>query len=326
MSLTNLFHRLWARRQIARAIRQLVHIDGSVRAAAIERLRAAGPDCWPQLRRTAFRPRTQLAVAAADVLDSLGDGQGLVALLSQYADPYMHGWYGNDIRQALQRIGAERILNVLENSLDRLEAPTLTRHHWSLSVAVYALYALQSLQCKLPPALWLRALIVTQRDFDDLRTCRSVLPVSPVNNGMIRESRPPSDDWRVGTTLIAVRRAAVEALKALDPEMAFDLLRIALANAEPQVQLSAIYGLRILRDPRALVLLQPIAADRRHVLTRDARRAIEAFGTRLPDALTLMRASDAIYVTPDQLLRPVIEAQTTAPETLLRAVNGEKPD
>jgi hypothetical protein len=316
-----LLRRLHMQWRIRRAIHRLVYPNPGAREEARARLRALSPACWPQLRNTAFRPRTSIAVAAADLLEELGDPQGLIALLSQYADPYMHGWYGADIRTALQRIGMARIVTVLEHSLERLEAGEVSRHLWSLSVAVYALFALQSLRGSLPDALWLRALTVSHPDFDDLRTCRSILPSQSFADLMYREARPPSEDWRVGTTLVAVRRSAVETLLFLAPGQAFDLLRIALAHQDLQVQISAIYGLRRLRDPRALVLLQPIAADRRHPLCRDARRAIEAFGTRLPDELTLMRGSALVTATPDQLLRPASVTEEVDPDTLLRASN-----
>ncbi len=286
-------------------------------------LRGVSPRCWPQLRRAAFRPRTRLAVVAADLLDQLGDKQGLIALLSQYADPSMHGWYDAEIRRSLQRIGIERVIEVLQDCLDHLEAPELTRHHWSLSVAVYALFTLQSLRGNLPAHLWLRALTAAHPGFEELRTCRSVLPVHSYADLLNTESRPPSDDWRVGTTLVAVRRSAVEALTTVARHEAFDLLRTALAHGDPQVQCTAIYGLRRLRDPRALVLLQRIAADRRHPLARDARRAIEAFGSTEHESLTLVRASDAIVAAPHELLRAADVTNETAPETLLRAVAGD---
>jgi hypothetical protein len=317
-----LLHRVRAQWQIRNAIRRLVHTNDRAREEARARLRAASPACWPPLRNTAFRPRTGLAVVAADLLDELGDPQGLIALLSQYADPYMHGWYGVEIRRALQRIGVARIVSVLEHSLERLEAGEVNRHLWSLSVAVYALFALQSLRGSLSDTLWLRALTVSHPEFDDLRTCRSILPSHSFADLIDKEVRPPSEDWRVGTTLVAVRRAAVETLILLAPKQAFDLLRVTLTHQDPQVQISAIYGLRRLRDPRALVLLQPIAADRRHPLCRDARRAIEAFGTRLPDALTLVRGSALMSASPDQLLRPAARGEEADPETLLRASNA----
>jgi hypothetical protein len=317
-------HKVRARWQIRRAIRRLADSDPAVRDAARAALRAAGAACWPQLRNEAFRPRTRLAVLSADLLDQLGDVQGLYALLSQYADPSMHGWYDSEIRLALQRIGVERIVIALEHAVEYLEAPGLKRKHWSLAVSVYTLFALQSLRGNMPAALWLRALTVVQPHFEDLSMCRSAVPTNSYADLIGTSVRPPADDWRVGSTLVAVRRSAVEALITVAPDEAFDLLATALHHKDPRVQVTAIYGLRRLRNPHALVLLQPIAADRRHPLARDARRTIEAFGTRQPDSLTLVRASDALAATPHELLRAADIGQETAPETLLRAAdNGE---
>lgn len=310
--------KIYARWQIRLAIRRLAHPDDAVRARALERLRASGTECWPQLRRVAYRQRSALAVVAAETLCHFGDTQGLYALLELYADGTMHLWYGYGprLRAQLQQIGPERIRGVLEFALDRIERQPTGRYCWSLSLAVYALYALKSLQAHVPDALWQRALMAqTPTLFEDLRECRAILPAITTEEAF----STPRTTWGVGRTVAAVRVMAIDALLTLDRPRALGLLAAALQSDMPQVQLTAIYGLRRLRDPRAAVLLQPIAADRRHALARDARRAIEAFGTKQPDSITLVRASQPDFIPPEELLRPASASTEDAPETLLRS-------
>jgi hypothetical protein len=315
--------RFYARWQMGRAVRRLNHPNEAMRAHAEQLLRAGSPACWPLLRRVAFRQRSRLAVTAAELLYILGDSQGLYALLEQFANGSMYGWYGPYLRRALRQVGNEKVLSVLEVALERIETPPLPREDWSLSLAVYALHALKSLNAPVPRAVWKRAITVCVPGFEDLRVCRALLPILP---GLDPDPTltPPLQEWRVGSTLAAVRRAAVDALLALDWPGTFELLRDALGHADPQVQLTAIYGLRRLADARAYVLLQPIAASRRHPLNRDARRAIEALGTREPDALTLVRPSQSATVLPDELLRPAYGSAEQAAETLLRPVGQEQ--
>jgi len=322
MAVPYAIHRAFAYWQIRVAIRRLVHRNPRVRDSAATALRAAGAACWPQLRAAAFRSQSRLAVAAADLLDQMGDGQGLIALLSQFAAS--ENWYEAEIRDALRRIGSERIAAVLDRSLERLEEPGLPRYNPALQVAANALYALAALHGSVSYDLWRRALMITQPHFEDLRTCRSLLPGS-ASYAEMADSEVVlllSHTRRVSSNLVAVRLAAVEALLTIARADAFDLLAYALRHPDPRVQCTAIYGLRRLRDTRAMVLLQPIAADRRNPLARDARRAIEAFGTRQPDALTLVRAASSSSADERELLLPSHDAGRTAPETLLRAPAG----
>lgn len=317
MSHPSLTERTYSRLQIWLAVRRLDHKDERVRERAADLLRASGTHCWPRLRRIAFRHRSRLAVSAAELLYEMDDAQGLYALLTQYSDRYMVGWFGQHLRKALQRIGKQKILHVLEAALDRIEAPPITSEHWSLSLSVYALHALEALRAYVPPNVWRKAIVAYVPHFEDIRTCRAVVPTLATGDSRSGLTAPP-DDWRVGSTVVAVRRAAVDALVTLERGSAFDLLREALAHTEPQVQLTAIYGLRRLRDPRAYTLLQPIAADRRHPLSRDARRAIESFGSRQPDVLTLMRPSQSGSASPQEMLRPATSEADADTDSLLR--------
>ena len=310
-----LLEKTYARWQMRLAIRRLVSPDDAVRVRALERLRAGSPECWPLLRRIAYRQRTALAVVAAESLYQFGDMQGLYALLELYADGTMHLWYGQRLRWQLQQIGPTKIRGVLEFALDRIEERPTGRYCWSLSLAVYALYALKSLHAELPESLWRRALTVQAPGFEDLRDCRAILPLIATDESF----STPRTTWGVGRTVAAVRAMAMDALLTLNRPLAFDLFAEALKSGEPQIQLTAMYGLRRLHDPRAAVLLQPIAADRRHPLMRDARRTIESFGTKQPDSITLVRASQPDFTPPKELLRPASASADSDPETLLRS-------
>ena len=311
--------RLYTHYQIHRAIRLLSDPRPDVRAATAVQLRGARALSAKPLRQVAFRKRSLTAVYAAELLVEMEDAQGLYALLAQYSDRYLSVWYGQYLRLVLARVGSERILHVLEAALDWMETSPLLREHWCLSLSVYALHALEALRAPIPLILWKRALSAYSPGFEDLRVCRTVVTTSETMGSV---AAAHEDNWRVGSTLVAVRRVAVDALLTLNREGAFDLLREALAHSSPEVQITALYGLAHLRDSRAYVLLQPIAADRRHPLSRDARRVIESFGASQPDALTLVRAAIAHESAPEELLRPSAPRTDTDPDTMLRAVGS----
>lgn len=313
--LTDYLGRCFAHWQIYRAIRRLADPRPDVRRQAVAELRLARPRCYKPLRRAAFRQRSLLAVHAAALLYDMDDAQGLYALLAQHSDRFLRVYYKPYLTDALQRVGGARIRDVLEVALDGIETSPLPREHWCLSLSVYALHALESLRFPLSDALWRRALAAHAPGFEDLRVCRNLFPVGDENHP--RAAR--DEDWRTGSTLVAVRRAAVDALLASQPDTTFALLREALAHSAPEVQFTALHGLRRLRDPRALVLFQPLAADRRHPLSREARRAIEAFGDDQPDALTLVRAAlPHTAKAEEELLRPARHADDVDIGTLLR--------
>ncbi len=332
MPLTRLINCIYSRWQIRQAINRLDDADPDVRARAEEQLRAVSPASEPALCRAAFGRRSGVGVAAAKLLYDLGDARGLFALLEQFYDRDMYCWYGPHIRRALKQIGNDQVLAALETSLarieagtevrvedyegraslyalERTEAATLAGQRWSLYVAVYALHALAALHACVPPTLWRRALTAYVPCYEDLRACRTALTATWPETPVV-------------ALLASVRRAAVDALLMLDREQAFALLREALRHPDPQVQLTTLYGLRELRDPRAYVLLQPIAANRRHPLCRDARRVIESLGPKQPDVLTLVRASEPDKTVPDELLRPAVNSLENDPETLIRPVSA----
>ncbi len=318
--LSDTFGRYYSLYRVHRAIRLLNDPRLPLRADAKEQLRSARSLSVKPLRQVAFRQRSLLAIHAAELLIEMDDAQGLYALLAQYSDRYLASWHGQHLRMILGRVGSERILRVLEASLDWMETSPLLREHWCLSLSVYALHALEALRARVPFSLWRRALSAYSPGFEDLRACRAVVSM----NEILGSSASAHDDnWRVGSTLAAVRRVAIDALLTLDRAHAFDLLRDALAHSAPEVQLTALYGLAHLRDPRAYVLLQPIAADRRHPLARDARRVIESFGSRQPDALTLVRAAAPQEIRPNELLRPTTPVTDADPDTLLRVVSSQ---
>lgn len=312
MQLPNWIARLLAYRRIALAVHLLDHPNPQMREQARQRLKEWSPACRPLLRRVALRERSSAAAAAAELLDELGDRQGIYSLLSQYADPFMSRHFGPPLRSALQRIGQKRITDELELSLGRIETPPLSRDQWPLALAVYSIHALHGLNARLSSDLWRRAVTASIPHLEDMRVCRSIVP-APYNGD-------PIADWRNSSTLVSVRRAAIDALLTLEPSQAFDLLRDALHHPDVQVQFTAIYGLRRLRDPRAYVLLQPIAADRKHPLSRDARRTIEAIGPSEPDALMLVRASSLHPAPPAELLRPAGQEPTAPSDHLLHSI------
>lgn len=312
-----LIERVLARIQMARAVRRLGSKSPVLIAQATEELRSAGERSHALLLNLAFRERSPAAVRAAALLYSMGEKQGLYALLDQFYNQGMAIWYGNMLKLELERIGEKQIIHCLEEALDY---EMLANRSWGPALGIFALHAIDQLKILLPETLWLRALTVYCPGYEDLRVCRTLLPVGWSTRSLRANEALYTKNMRSEVTLATlaqIRRQAVDILLHRRPGSLYLLLHKVIAHEAPEVQLTAVYGFWRLGDSRACLVLQPIAANRRHPIARDARRAIESFGERLPEALTLVRASGPA-VRENQLLRPAATYEQVPPEFLLR--------
>jgi hypothetical protein len=283
---------------------------------AVETLVASSPRCWHGLRKIAFKEKGSRAVSAAKLLYDLGDGQGLFALLEQYSSQEVRREAAAYLDHALRQVGPQRIEALLTESIQSVQRRSVANGTWGLAAGVYALRVLEDFRHTLPLTLLQQCILLSQPQFDNLAACRAVFPFTAFTD--YRVMRPEAmNDFYIGSSPASVRRAATDVLIAQEGSQAFAFLSEACAHSDPQVQYAALYGLSRLRDQRALPLFQRLASNRKHPLAHDAQRAIEVFGTRLPDVITLVRGSQ-VGGSPSELLRPAAQTPEKSPETLLR--------
>jgi HEAT repeat protein len=309
--------------RIRQALRALQGSSEDQHRAAVEALVASSPRCWHGLRKIAFKEKGVRSVSAAKLLFDLGDAQGLFALLEQYSSLEVRREAEAYLDQSLRQIGPQQIEALLKEAIRSLERRPLGNGTWGLAVAVYAMRVLEDFRHVLPQSLLTQCILLSQPDYDSFAASRSVFPFTAFTD--CRVARPETvNDFYVGSSVAAVRRVATDILVGQEDQQAFSFLGEALAHSNPQVQYAALYGLCRLRDERALPLFQRIASNRKHPLAHDAQRAIELFGTKLPDILTLVRGSQ-LSSPPDELLRPATYSEEKAPETLLRPSSAATP-
>jgi hypothetical protein len=305
---------VWGR--IQRALRDLQGSSEERHRAAVETLIASSPRCWHGLRKIAFKEKGARAVSAAKLLFDLGDQQGLFALLEQHSSMEVRQQAQAYLDQSLRQVGPQRIETLLRESIRSLSLRTFANGTWGLAVSVYALRVLEEFRHVLPQSVLMQCILLSQPQFDSLAACRAVFPFTAFTDYRVTRTEP-INDFYIGSSLAAVRRAATDFLIGQEGHQAFAPLSEALAHDDPQVQYAALYGLSRLRDERALPLFQRLASNRKHPLAHDAQRAIEVFGTKLPDVITLVRGSQ-LEASSDELLRPAGQTEEKSPETLLR--------
>ena len=297
---------------MARAVYRLGSDDYRTQLSAVEHLHAAGTKCFALLRKKAFRGKPVHSLRAASLLHDLGDYQGLWALMELLSKPSLTPDLKAGVRAELERIGQQEIISSLETALDRVDQGRFLPSHWSLALCVHVLRTIDELGLRLNEDLWLRLLTLRSSSMDDMRVCRMV---TPVDSRSARGLDPLA--WPAGSSLVQIRRCAVDILLKRRPERLIFMLKQAISSTDKDVQLTAMHALWRLGDRRAIVLLQPIAVNRQHPYSREARRAIESFGSSQPDELTLVRAAESAG-NPGQLLRSLATTPDVGAEVLLR--------
>jgi hypothetical protein len=309
--------------RIRKALRDLQGSSEERHREAVEILVASSQRCWHGLRKIAFKEKGVRAVSAAKLLFDLGDPQGLFALLEQHSSVEVRQEAEVFLDRSLREVGPQRIEALLRQSIRSIEQRKPNDSTWGLAVSVYALRVLEDFRHALPQSLLVQCILLSQPQYDNLASCRAVFPFTAFTDYRVRRLEP-INDFYIGSSLAAVRRAATDFLLSQEGAQAFAILSEALAHHDPQVQYAALYGLSRLRDERALPLFQRIASNRKHPLSHDAQRAIEVFGTKLPDVITLVRGSQLAF-SPDELLRPAGPSEEKSPDTLLRPSSPVPP-
>jgi HEAT repeat protein len=163
---------------------------------------------------------------------------------------------------------------------------------------------LRFLDIALPVDLLRRAMVVRTVGGENLSEVRLVLQEDP--------------DFSLEHVCMVRREAAMSVAALRDRSRALHLLSQNLAHPNPAVQLTAMYGLEQIGDPRAISGLLPLAQDADCPVREDARRLIERLKFGRPDALTLLRAAPIDAAPPETLLRPAEQRPDENADSLLR--------
>jgi hypothetical protein len=297
---------------ISRQIWRLGSDTEAVRADASQYLKAAGTRSWPRLRRAASSASPLLAFRSAVLLYEMGDEQGLWSLMDINNNRLVSPDTKRLLLSELRRIGGTQITACLETAIDLVEQGECMPSHWSVAVCLNALQTIRALGIEVENPVW-RRLLTLRSWHDDTRVCRTFTPV----RGTVRTLHSPTVSPSA-RGVAQIRRHAVDMLVVRRPAGTFELLKEIIGCDDTDVQLTAVHAMWRLGDRRAIVLLQPIAIERKHPYCREAQRAIASFGSSQPDEVTLVRASIRSEST-DSLLRPAVSGQDKGSETLMRA-------
>jgi HEAT repeat protein len=304
----------------ATLIRLLTHPDGQTREEAAASLLVLGDTFGRQFNQLlAFcRPQGNLLRMFQTILRGGPDaGQAANQAVQQVSQ-----WVARVSKEAAERLATSaqersdsadhsdsRMVPLLEelltNTLDRLQRatdPGENEELVTLSVTVTRALA----RVGMPQAHSAQEALVRA-----LRTVKR----SAISESNAASSFAKSEVREIGGL---ARAAAAEALQTLYGSHCFPLFLEALYYPASEVRGTAVSALGALGDPRALLHLQPIAADAAHLHQAAAQEAIACIKRIHPEMMTLLRASSGVEMQPDTLLRPASSPGETRPEHLLR--------
>lgn len=255
--------------------------------------------------RATVRARTPvvLAIRAALLLHRMRDQHGAELLRHLVLDSALRaGQYGEMLRRAANTVldphhyirQATSALARLEQRPDSVTAITGFRH---------AADILCFLRAPVPFPFLERALFVRA--------------VGGENLSLVREVLRGTQGVAIEHVCLVRKEAVLLLLHQPDRERACARLMQALAHPNPAVQLTTMYGLAEMRDPRAIDALLPIASDPDSPIRDEAQELIARLGHDAPDVLTLLRAAPRHIPAPGELLRPT-RPEEDDPHTLLR--------
>lgn len=304
-----------APRSLRQAVRHLGSPNTTHRLNAENALLRANPGhVTPLLRQAArARPAVPASICAALLLHQMRDRQGADVLRHLAHDPgARQGEHGERLRRAAcMTLSPQFYIQQASSSLARLEqrpesCAAIVRFRQSGEM-------LRFLRAPLPLPLLERALVLRTVGGENLSLVREVLQGTP----------GPS----IEHVCLVRREAVLLLLGQVAREQACTRLMQMLAHPSHAVQLTTLYGVTELNDPRAIDALLPIAGDERSPLRDEAQELIARLNNGSPDVLTLLRPANALRV--QEMLRPATP-QDDDPAILLRpdiqagnqAVNG----
>ncbi len=299
------------RENAPRALRAAIrHLDSPLPArrshAEAQLRRAPLRHATPLLHRAA-RSRVPLrAVRAAVLLSQMGDQAGNELLHHLVSEPlFREGQERESLRHAARLLLApETYIRQATAALAQVEQ----RADSCRAIARFrqATEILRFLHAPLPFQLLDRALVTRAVGGENLSLARQVLR--------------GSQGVDVEHVCLVRMQAVLMLLQAQDHSSALRKLMQTVTYPNPAVQITALYGLEILRDTRAINALLPIAQDERSPIREDARELVALLGTKGSGALTLLRASGRHEDATDELLRP-LRPRNDEPQTLMRSIS-----
>ena len=288
-------------RVLRRALRALDSEHSPALAEAETVLYAHQSRAIPLLRETVRTPSihnpnvkiqnrdVRRSVRAAVLLSRFQQPDGCEHLHRFALEPHLRNGESHELlRQALtDYVGVERYLQSARVALARLEQypesiPAIIRFRHALEI-------LRFLHAALPADLLSRALVVRQ--------------VGGENISLVRQVLAPDPDPLIEHVCMARQQAVLTLLHFQPREAAFPLLARNFAHPSAAVKLTALYGLSVLGDVRAVPLVTVLACDAGSELQEDARFALSQLRRESGDAVTLLRHSRPIADDAD-LLRP----------------------
>lgn len=264
----------------------------------------------PLLKQAAHLPDSALrTIRIAVLLHRMQEREGVDLLRRMVRDPvHRAGPYTVLLRRTVNEIvGPEPFLSQATSALILLEQrpesfKAIGRFRQSAEV-------LRFLRVPMPIEMLRRSLVVRTVGGENLSLVRAVL------------------EETVGVSVehvCMIRKEAAHNLALLHaPETAYSLLERTLSHPNPAVKLTAMFGLEILSDPRAVSPLHALTIAEGSPVREDAWRLIERLCRGTSDALTLLRSSTD---QPETLLRPSPGVEQDQAAVLLRPPNGRNAD
>lgn len=296
-------------RGLRRAVRDLGSEEPTLRLHAEARLSAEQRHAAPLLRQAARSQSPVLrSLRAVMLLHRFQDGDAVGIVRHMAHERRLRcGDAGELLRRAVvEVIGTEHYARQATAALKRLEQ----RPEVDSAIArfCHAVEVLGFVGAPLPAEVLRRALVVRTIGGEDLAVVRDVLT----------EGSEPAEEH-----ISMARKSAAAMTAALgDRQKAYSMLLRRLGHPNPTVGLTAMYGLDMLGDTRAIAPLMAIAYNEDSPIRQDARLLIARLNAGTPDCLTLLRPYPISENLPSEMLRAAVQHPDEETTTLVRPHKG----
>ncbi len=277
-------------RHLRAAVRHLDSPNNARRLRAETELQAALPGhARSLLHRAARSGGRSRAIRATLLLTQMQDRQGRELLHQLIQEPGLRqGEQGENLRHAARLLlTPERYAQQARGALALLEQ----RPESCRAIALFrqATEILRFMRAPLPSDILDRALVVRTVGGENLSMARAAL------RGTLGVD--------VEHICLIRKEAVLMLLHAPDHSYALKRLLRAAAYPNPAVQLTALFGLAELNDPRGVDVALPIAQDDSSPIQEDAREVLARLNRLASAPLTLLRASERQPEPAKELLR-----------------------